>query len=175
MEKPEWFEIADAADRAPEPTDTFELVVTRASRLVKGVAAVGAATLIIGAGVAFAQANHPSPAQADTALTSTSTSEEAVPPTATNAPPVAMPIATAPAPTTQETTPPPATPAPKDVVTEPRRSTSVIAASGVQGSGSVQSAVTGPGQRPTISGVATGGSDDSESSDSESDDEGYDD
>jgi hypothetical protein len=71
MEKPEWFEAVDALDSAPESVAPSS-VSARTARFAKSLAAIGAAVLIAGGGIALAQSNFG--LAANQALSSTSSS-----------------------------------------------------------------------------------------------------
>jgi hypothetical protein len=83
MEKPEWFEIVDALDGAPE-SDTPSSArahSSRFARFAKRFAALGVAALIVGGGFAFGQLSSTS--SSSDALASISTPAAAPSPAAT--------------------------------------------------------------------------------------------
>jgi hypothetical protein len=83
MEKPEWFEIVDALDGAPE-SDTpssARAQSSRFARFAKRFAALGAAALIVGGGFAFGQLSSVS--SSSNALASISTPAATPSPAAT--------------------------------------------------------------------------------------------
>lgn len=81
MEKPEWFREVDALESDPESV-TPKGARAHTSRLAKRLAIIGAATLIIGGGIAFAQSNGgTASSEALASLSSTSVTAPASTPT----------------------------------------------------------------------------------------------
>ncbi|HUW78302.1 MAG TPA: hypothetical protein VMV52_06085 [Candidatus Nanopelagicaceae bacterium] len=96
MKKPEWFELVDALEKAPEPVAPMR--ASRRARLAKGLTGVGAAVLIAGGGLAFAQSNVLGAINfGSTAASSGGTSLSASAPATPAAPAASAPSASTPA------------------------------------------------------------------------------